>query len=74
MQRSKRKFENNFLEQVAQKISIDKLELSTTLATLEISIDNLVSLFVKFSDTSIFTKEIKDKLFKIDEDIKASAH
>ena len=62
------------MEQVAQNISIDQVELSTILATLETYVNNVVSLFFKLSDTSIFTKEIKDKLFKIDEDMNPSAH
>ena len=59
---------------VAQKIAIDQVELSTILATLESYVNNVVSLFVKISDTSNFTKDIKIKLSKIDEDMKASAH
>ena len=31
-------------------------------------------MFVKLSETYFFTNEIKDKLSKIDEDMKASAH
>ena len=69
-----RKFENKVLELVAQKISINQVELSTILVTLETYVNNVVSLFAKLSDTSNFTKEIKDKLAKIDEDMKASAH
>lgn len=48
--------------------------MSTSLATLETYVNNVVSLFVKLSDTSIFTKVIKDTLSKIDEDRKESAH
>lgn len=35
--------------------------------------NDVVSLFVQLSDTSNFTKEIKDRLAKIDMDLKASA-
>lgn len=73
LQRAERNFENKVLEQVAQKIAIEQVELSTILSTLETYVNNVVSLFVKLSDTSIFTREIKDKLSKIDEDMKASA-
>ena len=62
------------MEQVAQKIVIDQVELSTILATLETYVNNVVSLFFKLIETSIFTKDIKIKLSKIDEDMKASAH
>ena len=56
LQRTKRKFENEVLELVAHKIAIDQVELSTILATLETYVNNVVSLFVKISDTSNFTK------------------
>ena len=47
LQRVERKFENRVLEQVAQRIAIDQVELATILGTLETSINNVVSLFVK---------------------------
>ena len=50
------------------------MELPTILVTLETYVNNFVSLFVKLSDTSNFTKDITIKLSKIDEDMKASAH
>ena len=62
------------LELVAQKIVINQVELFTILVTLETYVNNVVSLFVKLSDTLNFTKDIKAKLSKIDEDMKASAH
>ena len=74
MQRAERKFENKVLEKVALNISIYQIELSNIVPFLETYVSNFISLFVKLSDTSIFTKEIKDKLSKIDEDIKASGH
>ena len=74
LQRAERKFENQVLEQVAQKISIDQVEMSTIITSLETSISNVDSLFVKLSDKFIFRKDIKDKLSKIDADMKASAH
>jgi hypothetical protein len=61
------------LEQVAQKISIHQVELSTTLSSLETSTNNVTSLFRKLCDTSILTHGIKDKLSKIDENLKVSA-
>ena len=61
------KFENKVLEQVAQKIAINQVELSTILSSLETCENNVTSLFKKLYDTSIFTQEIKDKLSKIDD-------
>ncbi|WP_233357958.1 hypothetical protein, partial [Vibrio cholerae] len=43
------------------------------LGNLEASCTNVSSFFGKICDISKFTKEIKDKLSKIDEDLKASA-
>ena len=74
MQRVERKFENKVLEKVAIKIAIDQVELSNILSILEKFANNVVSLFFELSDTSIFTKKIKDELSKIDEDMKASVH
>ena len=74
LQRAKRKFENKVLELVAQKIAINQVELSTILVTLEMYVNNVISLFAKISDTLNFTKDIKAKIAKIDEDMKASAH
>ena len=61
------------LELIAQQISIYQVELSTFLGSLEASCTNLSLLFGKLCDVSIFTKEIKEKLSKIDEDLKESA-
>ena len=43
------------------------------MGSLETSCTNVSSLFGKLCDVSIFTKEIKEKLSKIDGDLKASA-
>lgn len=62
------------LENVVQKITIDQVELSTLISALEIVVNNVVSLFVKLIDSTNFTKEIKEKLAKIDMDLKDSAN
>ena len=48
--------------------------MSTILNSLETSANNVTSLFNKLCYATIFTQEIKDKISKIDEDLKASAH
>ena len=58
---------------IAQQIAIHLVELSTILGSLETSCNNVTSLFGKLYETSNFTKEIEDKLSKIDEDLNASA-
>ena len=60
------------MELIAQKIAIHQVDLSTILGSLETSCNNVTSLLGKLYDTSIFTKEIKGKLSKIDEDLKES--
>ena len=70
LQRAETKFAKNVLE----LISIHQVELSTILGSLETSCNNVTSLFGKICDISIFTKEIKEKLSKIDEDLKESAY
>ena len=72
LQRAENKFENKVLELASKKITIHQVDLSTILGSLETSCNNVTSLLGKLYDTSIFTKEIKDKLSKIDEDLKAS--
>ena len=62
------------MEKVAQRIVIDQVELFTILATFEVSVNNVVSLFLNLSDTYNFTKEIKENLSKIYTDLKVSAH
>lgn len=47
--------------------------MSTILANLENSFNNVTSLFSKLCDVTEYTKEIKEKLNKIDEDMKVSA-
>ena len=74
LQRIEKKFENKVLELVAQNIAIYQVDLSTILGSLETSTKNVTSLFGKLWNASIFTWEIKDKLSKIDEYLKASAH
>ena len=61
------------MELIVEKIVIHQVDLSTILSSLETSCNNVTSLFGKLYDTSTFTNEIKDKLSKIDEDLKASA-
>lgn len=52
------------MELVAQKIAIHQVHLSTILGSLETSTINVTYLFGKLCDTSIFSKEIKEKNFK----------
>ena len=61
------------LEHIAQQIAINQVELSSILSNIESSYTNVTSLFSKLCDVTKFTKEIKGKLNKIDEDLKASA-
>ena len=61
------------LDHISQYIGIYQVELSTILGSLENSCTNVSSLFGKLCDVSNFTKEIKEKLSKIDEDLKVSA-
>ena len=73
IEKAEKKFDNKVIEHIAQHISIHKVELSSILATLENYFTNVTSLFAKLCDVTKFTKEIKEKLNKIDEDMKASA-
>ena len=62
---------NKVLEHIAQQIVI-QVELSTILVNLETSYSDVTSLFGKLCDVLEFTKEIKENLSKIDEDLKAT--
>ena len=61
------------LEHIAQQIAIKQVELATFLGNFENSFKNVASLFAKLCDVSGFTKEIKEKLNKIDNDMQSSA-
>ena len=61
------------MELIAQKISIHQVELSTILGSLETTCNNVTFLFDKLYDTSIFSKDIKYKISKIDEYLKESS-
>ncbi|GLJ49424.1 hypothetical protein SUGI_1046450 [Cryptomeria japonica] len=52
---------------------LKQVELTTILAKLENSFNNLTSFFAKLCDVTEFTKGIRDQLKKIDDDLKASA-
>ncbi|GLJ23271.1 hypothetical protein SUGI_0440210 [Cryptomeria japonica] len=67
------KFDNKVLEHIAQQIAIKQVELTTILAKLENSFNNVTSFFAKLCDVTEFTKGIRDQLKKIDDDLKASA-
>ena len=73
MEKAEKKFDNKVIEHIAQKIAIQQIEISTILTNLETSHTNVTSLFVKLCDFIKYTKEIKRKLNKIDEDLKVSA-
>ena len=62
------------LEHIAQQIAIQQVELSSILTKLEKSCTNVTSLFEKLCNVTKFTKEIKRKLTKNDDNLKASAH
>ena len=61
------------MEHIAQQIAIYQVELSAILGPLETSCINVTLLFGKLSNVSNFSKEINDRLSKIDEDLKESA-
>ena len=73
IEKEKKKFDNKVLEHIAQQIAIQQVELSSILTNLENSCTNVTSLFGKLCNAIEFTKEIKRKLTKIDDDLKASA-
>lgn len=58
---------------IARHIAIKQVDLTTILVNLENSFNNVTSLFAKLCDVTEYTKEIKEKLNKIDEDMKVSA-
>ena len=61
------------LEHIAQQIIFKQVELATFLGNFKNSFKNAASLFAKLCDVSGFTKEIKEKLNKINNDMQASA-
>ncbi|GLJ04869.1 hypothetical protein SUGI_0005160 [Cryptomeria japonica] len=73
IERTEKKFDNKVLEHIAQQIAIKQVELTTILAKLENSFNNVTSFFAKLCDVTEFTKEIRDQLKKIDDDLKVSA-
>ena len=73
IEKVEKKFDNKVLEHIAQQIAIQQLDLSSILTSLETSCTNVTSLFAKLFDIIEYTKEIKSKLNKIDEDLMASA-
>ncbi|GLJ51307.1 hypothetical protein SUGI_1091120 [Cryptomeria japonica] len=73
IERTEKKFDNKVLEHIAQQIAIKQVELTTILAKLENSFNNVTSFFAKLCDVTEFTKGIRDQLKKIDDDLKASA-
>ena len=72
IEKAERKFDNKVLEHIAQQIAINQVELSTFLGNIENSFTSVTSLFAKLCDVSSFTKEIKEKLNKIDVDMQES--
>lgn len=72
IEKAEKKFDNKVLEHIAQQITIKQVELSTFLGNFENSFNN-ASLFAKLCDVSSFTKEIKEKLRKIDMKMQESA-
>ena len=68
IEKVEKKFDNKVLEHIA----INQVELSSILANIENYFTNVTSLFAKLCDVTKFTKEIKEKLNKIDKDMKSS--
>ena len=73
IEKAEKKFDDKVLEHIAQQIAIKQVELATFLGNFENSFKNAASLFAKLCDVSRFTKEIKEKLNKIDNDMNSSA-
>ncbi|GLJ24337.1 hypothetical protein SUGI_0464530 [Cryptomeria japonica] len=73
IERTEKKFDNKVLEHIAQQIAIKQVELTTILAKLENSFNNITSFCAKLCDVTEFTKGIRDQLKKIDDDLKVSA-
>ncbi|GLJ11662.1 hypothetical protein SUGI_0173850 [Cryptomeria japonica] len=70
IERTEKKFDNKVLEHIAQQIAIKQVELTTILAKLENSFNNITSFCAKLCDVTEFTKGIRDQLKKIDDDLK----
>ena len=65
LQKVEEKFDNKFLEIIAQQIAIHQVKLSTILGSLETSSTSVSLLFGKLCDISNFTKEINKKFSNI---------
>ena len=72
LEKAEKKFDNKVLEHIAQHIAINQAKLSSVLTEIESSYSNIASLFAKLCNVAEFTKEVKDKINKIDEDLKDS--
>lgn len=73
LEKAKKKFDNKVLEHIAQQISINQAKLFAALTSIESSYSSISSFFVRICNVTKFSKEIKDRMNKIDEDLKASA-
>ena len=73
IERASKKFDNKVLEHIAQNIAVNQVALTSVLTDIENSFNKVTSFFAKLCDITEFTKGIKEKLNKIDEDLKVSA-
>lgn len=73
LEKAKRKFDNKVLEHISQHIAIKQVELTLILSDIQNSFNNVTSRYAKLCDVTEYTKEVRVKLHKIDEDLKVSA-
>ncbi|WP_044909103.1 hypothetical protein, partial [[Clostridium] innocuum] len=72
IEHAEKKFNNKVLGHIAEKIGINQAGLLTILGNFEVTYSFVTTLFCKLCNIVEFTKEVKEKMSKVDKDMQST--
>ena len=73
MEWSKNKFQGKVNEKISSEIVLSQVELATKIEKVKKVLENIFSLYTKFCDPRLFTKEMSHRILSLERNLKISS-
>ena len=73
MEWSERKFQGKVNEKISSEITLSQVELATKIDRVKEVLGNILSLYTKLCDPTLFPQELGKKILRVEDDLKLSS-
>ena len=70
MEWSEKKFQGKFNEKISSEIALSQVELATKIEKLKKVLENIISLYAKFCDPTLYTKGTSHRILSLERNLK----